>query len=108
MQLTESYDSLSPLLDVLAGLQHGRSVDEVASELRISPDALGCWIKSLDILASLNQARPACSETVEQQELRRLRMENEYLRKQRDQYRRACGIVPPAAMSSGLRSKPVD
>ena len=32
-------------------------------------------------------------DTAEQRELRRLRLENDYLRQQRDLYRKACGII---------------
>jgi transposase len=95
MQVTHSDESISSLLDVLAGLQHGRTVDEVARDLQISSDALTCWIRGLDILASLNRENGKMVESPEVRELRRLRMENEYLRQQRDLYRKACGIVSP-------------
>ena len=84
---------LAALVDALVQLRSGRSVDEVAHDLEIPPAALGRWVSSLDALLPINpDAEIAQFEDVE---LRRLRLENEYLRQQRDLYRKACGLVPP-------------
>ena len=84
---------LAALVDALVQLRSGRTVDEVANQLEIPPAALGRWVSSLDALLPLNPEADIAH--FEDAELRRLRLENEYLRQQRDLYRKACGLVPP-------------
>jgi transposase len=84
---------LAALVDALVQLRNGRSVDDVASQLDIPPAALGRWVSSLDALLPLDA--DAGMTQLEDDEIRRLRLENEYLRQQRDLYRKACGVVPP-------------
>jgi transposase len=86
---------LAALVDALVQLQRGKSMDDVASELEIPPAALGRWVSSLDALLPLSPDAEMIQ--FEDEELRRLRLENEYLRQQRDLYRKACGVVPPEA-----------
>ena len=93
MQLVDPESPVGTFLEVLAGLRQGRTLEEIARELRISSEVLGLWVKGLDILASTNRVQ--ASESPDQRELQRLRQENEYLRKQRDLYRRACGLISP-------------
>ena len=80
-------------------LRDGRSMDEVANALEIPPAALGRWVSSLDALLPINPDAEIAQ--FDDKELRRLRLENEYLRQQRDIYRKACGVVPPTAPPSG-------
>ena len=90
---------LAALVDALVQLRSGRSVDEVACDLEIPPAALGRWVSSLDALLPINPDAEIAQ--FEDDELRRLRLENEYLRQQRDLYRKACGLVPPAMPPPG-------
>lgn len=88
-------DHFRSFLSVLAGLQRGRSLEDVARELHISAEALECWINGLGLLASVYGTSASGENSPERSELKRLRAENAYLRQQRDLYRRACGIVGP-------------
>ena len=90
---------LAALVEALVQLRSGRSVDEVAGDLEIPPAALGRWVTSLDALLPINPDAEIAQ--FEDDEIRRLRLENEYLRQQRDLYRKACGLVPPPIPSSG-------
>jgi hypothetical protein len=66
-----------------------RSSQDATPPIEVLPDpALGPDAPEIEAGAG-----PTSAETAEQQELRRLRLENEYLRKQRDLYRKACGVV---------------
>ena len=75
----------------VAQVRDGRSVQDVADMLHIEAEALADWLRELGDLSTDRTAYEI--DTPEQQELRRLRLENDYLRQQRDLYRKACGIV---------------
>ena len=66
---------LAALVDALVQMRHGKSVDEVANQLEIPPAALGRWVSSLDALLPLNPDAEIAQ--FEDDELRRLRLENE-------------------------------
>jgi transposase len=68
-------------------LRSGVALGDVAEELQISVAALCRWIA--DAAANPRDSGGECDP----EELRRLRLENDYLRKQRDFYRKAAGIV---------------
>jgi transposase-like protein len=51
----------------------------------------------------LSEPRTLSSETPEQRELRRLRQENDYLRRQRDILKKACSILSAEVQPSDLR-----
>ena len=75
----------------VAQVREGRSIQEVADTLHIEVEALADWMRDF---RDLSKDRTSYEiDTPEQQELRRLRLENDYLRQQRDLYRKACGIV---------------
>ena len=51
----------------------------------------------------LSEPRTLSSETPEQRELRRLRQENDYLRRQRDILKKACSILSAEVQPSDSR-----
>jgi transposase-like protein len=71
----------------------GRSITEVARDLGVSLWSLRRWVKDAQSGHSLSEAKTLAAETPEQRELRRLRQENDYLRRQRDILKKACGIL---------------
>jgi transposase len=74
--------------------QSGRSIKEVAGDLGVSDWSLRHWMRQLDQGAQgLKEASTLATETPEQRELRRLRQENDYLRRQRDILKKALGIL---------------
>ena len=79
----------------------GRTITEVARELGVSKWSLGRWVQAAKNGQSLGEPKTLAQETPEQRELRRLRQENDYLRRQRDILKKALGIlsaeVPPLA-----------
>ena len=72
-------------------VQNGRAITEVARDLGVSTWSLRLWIKQAKAGQSQSEAKTLSSESPEQRELRRLRQDNEYLRRQRDILKKACG-----------------
>jgi transposase len=68
----------------VALIQSGRSITEVSRDLGVSHWSLSRWLKDAQSGQVLSKPRTLSSETPEQRELRRLRQENDYLRRQRD------------------------
>ena|SRR2546430_8522937 len=87
--------------DAVALVQSGRAIKEVARDLGISDWSLRHWIRLDKAGQGLKEPATLASESPEQRELRRLRQENEYLRRQRDILKKALGILsaemPPNA-----------
>jgi transposase len=80
----------------VALVQSGRSIKEVARDLGVSDWSLRHWIEQLEQGGQgLKEPATLASETVEQRELRRLRQENDYLRRQRDILKKALGTALP-------------
>jgi transposase len=65
-------------------VQSGRTITEVARDLGVSHWSLNRWVKDAEAGKILSQPRTLAAERLEQRELRRLRQENDYLRRQRD------------------------
>lgn len=88
--------------DAVALVQSGRSINEVARDLGVSGWSLRHWIGLDKRGEGLKEPATLAGETPEQRELRRLRQENEYLRRQRDILKKALGILsvemPPNAL----------
>jgi transposase len=88
--------------NAVALVEGGRSITEVARDLGVSYWSLSRWIKDTEGGKNLKEAKTLSSETPEQRELRRLRQENDYLRRQRDILKKACSILsaemPPSAL----------
>ena len=87
--------------NAVALVRSGRSKTEVARDLGVSMWSLGRWERGVSLGRPLSEPKSLAAETSEQRELRRLRQENEYLRRQRDILKKAVGILsaemPPNA-----------
>lgn len=85
----------------VALVQSGRSVSEVARDLDVSQWAVGRWVQKAREGNAQSQPKRLEVETAEGRELRRLRQEVDYLKRQRDILKKACGILsaemPPHA-----------
>jgi transposase-like protein len=79
--------------NAVALVQSGRTVGEVARDLGVSQWSLNRWVKDGEAGKILREPRTLAAETAEQRELRRLRQENDYLRRQRDILKKACSIL---------------
>jgi transposase len=87
----------------VALIQSGRSISEVSRDLGVSHWSLSRWLKEAQIGQALSEPKTLSSETPEQRELRRLRQENDYLRRQRDILKKACSILSAEVQPSDLR-----
>jgi transposase len=88
--------------DAVALVQGGREIVEVARDLGVSVWSLRYWVKRAQE-GPLTEARTLAQESPEQRELRRLRQENDYLRRQRDILKKALAIVSDQNPASDLR-----
>ena len=89
--------------NAVALVQNGRTISEVARDLGVSTWSLRLWRKQAKAGQNQSEPKPLSTETPEQRELRRLRQDNEYLRRQRDILKKALGILSaemPAHLSS--------
>ena len=89
--------------NAVALIQSGRSITEVSRDLGVSDWSLRQWLKAAQGGQALSEARRLSSETPEQREIRRLRQENDYLRRQRDILKKACSILSAEVQPSDLR-----
>ena len=79
--------------DAVALVASGRPQREVARDLAIPVGSLNNWVRLARSGQPLPQSGNLTPETQEQRELRRLRQENEYLRRQREILKKALGIL---------------
>ena len=89
--------------NAVALVQSGRTIIEVARDLGVSTWSLRLWIKQGRAGQNQSEPKTLSTETPEQRELRRLRQDNDYLRRQRDILKKALGICSaemPAHLSS--------
>lgn len=90
-------------INAVALVEGGRTITEVARDLGVSKWSLGRWVEQAKAGQTPSEPKTLSVETPEQRELRRLRQENDYLRRQRDILKKACGIlsaeVPPHVSS---------
>ena len=89
--------------NAVALIQSGRSLTEVSRDLGVSDWSLRQWLKTIEGAQALNESKRLSSETPEQREIRRLRQENDYLRRQRDILKKACSILSAEVQPSDLR-----
>jgi transposase-like protein len=87
----------------VALIQSGRSISEVSRDLGVSHWSLSRWLKDTQNGQWLREVKTLSSETPEQREIRRLRQENDYLRRQRDILKKACSILSAEVQPSDLR-----
>ena len=87
--------------NAVALVRGGRTITEVARDLGVSKWSLGRWVEQSKSGQALSEPKILSVETAEQRELRRLRQELEYVSRQRDILKKACGILsaemPPHA-----------
>ena len=89
--------------NAVALIQSGRSITEVSRDLGVSHWSLSRWLKDAQHGQALSEPKTLSSETPEQREIRRLRQENDYLRRQRDILKKACSILSAEVQPSDLR-----
>ncbi len=87
--------------NAVALVRSGRTIPEVARNLGVTKWSLGRWFEQAKTGQTLSEPKTLAVETFEQRELRRLRQELEYVSRQRDILKKACGILsaemPPHA-----------
>ena len=88
--------------NAVALIQSGRSITEVSRDLGVSDWSLRQWLKTIGGAQALNESKRLSSETPGQREIRRLRQENDYLRRQRDILKKACSILSAEVQPSDL------
>ena len=88
--------------NAVALIQSGRSITEVSRDLGVSDWSLRQWLKTIEGAQALNESKRLSSETPEQREIRRLRQQNDYLRRQRDILKKACSILSAEVQPSDL------
>ena len=81
----------------------GRTIAAVARDLGCSVWSLGHWVKRHRAAQGQTQPARLAAETAEQREIRRLRQDNDYLRRQRDILKKALSIVSTEHPAGGLR-----
>ena len=79
--------------NAIALVQSGRTVTEVARDLGVSKWSLGRWVEQARTGQTLSEPKTLAVESRQQRGLRRLRQENDYLRRQRDILKKALGIL---------------
>ena len=89
--------------NAVALVLQGRSMTEVARDLGCSTWSLGHWVRRHRAAQAQTQPQRLAAETAEQREIRRLRQENDYLRRQRDILKKALSIVSTEHPEGGLR-----
>jgi len=89
--------------DAVNLVSSGKTITEVARDLGVSTWSLGIWVKEAQKGKTLREPRTLTEETAEQRELRRLKQENDYLRRQRDILKKALAIVSDSNLSSDSR-----
>ena len=80
-------------INAVALVQGGRTITEVARDLGVSQWSLGRWVEQAKVGQAPGEPKTLSAETPAQRELRRLRQENDYLRRQRDILKKAVGIL---------------
>ena len=89
--------------NAVALVQSGRSSTQVARDLGVSSWSLRCWIAEAKN-GALTEPKTLAAETPDQRENRRLKQENDYLRRQRDILKKALAIVSDGSLNSASNS----
>lgn len=90
--------------NAVALVQSGRSISEVCRDLGCSTWSLGRWVAAQHNGGELPEPKTLAAETPEQRELRRLRQDNDYLRRQRDILKKALAIVSDGNLNGASNS----
>jgi len=89
--------------NAVALVRSGRTLVEVARDLGVSTWSLRRWVDQIEKGQTLGEPHTMSVETPEQREMRRLRQECDYLRRQRDILKKALGILSAEMPASDLR-----
>ena len=89
--------------NAVALVESGREIKEVARDLGVSHWSLKNWIKLAKVGKEQTQVGSMAQESSSQREIRRLRQEVDYLRRQRDILKKALSIVSVDVPGSALR-----
>ena len=81
----------------------GRSVTDVSRSLGVSHWSLTRWVQRARGGEAQSEVGTVAEESADQRELRRLRQEIDYLRRQRDILKKALGIVSAEMPGGDLR-----
>ncbi len=90
--------------NAVALVQSGRSLSEVCRDLGCSTWSLGRWVSAAQNRGRLSEPKTLAAETPEQREIRRLKQDNDYLRRQRDILKKALAIVSDGNLNSASNS----
>jgi transposase len=90
--------------NAVALVNSGRTVIEVARDLGVSTWSLRHWMARQRSGVDFHQPKTLAAETAEQREIRRLRQDNDYLRRQRDILKKALAIVSDGNLSGASNS----
>jgi len=90
--------------NAVALVQSGRSITEVCRDLGCSTWSLGRWVNQAQNGNRLAEPKTLTTETPEQREIRRLKQDNDYLRRQRDILKKALAIVSDGNLNSASNS----
>ncbi|MGD9896394.1 MAG: transposase [Candidatus Methylacidiphilaceae bacterium] len=89
--------------NAVALVQGGRTISEVACDLGVSQWSPSEWIADIRRGRAWMDSKILTAESPEERELRRLRQENDYLRRQRDILRKALGILSAEMPAGDMR-----
>lgn len=89
--------------NAVALVRSGRTLVQVARDLGVSTWSLRRWVEQIEHGQQLKEPRTLALESAEQRELRRLRQENDYLRRQRDILKKALGICSAEMPAGDMR-----
>ncbi|MGD9897469.1 MAG: transposase [Candidatus Methylacidiphilaceae bacterium] len=95
--------------NAVALVQGGRTSSEVARDLGVSKWSLSDWIADTRRGRAWIDSKALAAESPEQRELRRLRQENDYLRRQRDILKKhwaSCRPRCPQAICGDAKNEP--
>ncbi|HEV2456412.1 MAG TPA: transposase [Verrucomicrobiae bacterium] len=90
--------------NAVALVESGRTITEVCRDLGCSQWSLGRWVEAAKTGRELAEPKTLAAETPEQREIRRLKQENDYLRRQRDILKKALAIVSDGHLNSASNS----
>jgi transposase-like protein len=86
--------------NAVALVQSGRTLRSVSADLGVSTWSLRQWIARQKNGGILCEPKTLAAETPDQREIRRLRQDNDYLRRQRDILKKALAIVSDGNLNS--------
>jgi transposase len=89
--------------NAVALVRSGRTLTDVGRDLGISHWSLKRWVHLAQAGEAQTQVGTLDAESLEQREMRRLRQEIDYLRRQRDILKKALGIVSAEVPGGDLR-----